>query len=105
MPYHVVKVKGGFKVQKKNDKKMMSKDPMTKSKAEAQMKAINISENTRKLDDKQMEKLKEHSKLHKGGMKSKHMKNMKRFMETKNEKGKFHSFSEAHKKAVKIDKK
>ena len=105
MPYHIVKVKGRFKVQKKSDKKMMSKDPMTKSKAEAQMKAINIRENTRELTEKQMEKLKEHSKMHKGGMRGKHMKNMKRLMETKNEKGKFHSFSEAHRKAVQLDKK
>ena len=33
-----------------------------------------------KLTDKQMEKLKTHSKKHKGGMNSKHMKNMKKFM-------------------------
>ena len=53
----------------------------------------------------QTKKLMEHSKMHKGGMRGKHMKNMKRLMETKNEKGKFHSFSEAHRKAVQLDKK
>jgi len=98
MPYHVVKVKGGFKVQKKSDKKMMSKEPMTKAKAEAQARALHASE-TGKLSVRKMNKLKEHSKLHKGGMSSKHMRNMKRFMEAGD------SFSKAHEKAVKLDKK
>ena len=78
------------------NRKPVNKKPMTSG---------TKNSNSNKLTDKQMEKLKEHSKMHKGGMKSKHMKNMKRFMETKNEKGKFHSFSEAHRKAVQLDKK
>jgi hypothetical protein len=99
MPYHVIKVKGGYKVQKKSDKKMMSKNPLTKSKAEAQLKALNMAENKKKLSPAQMDKLKDHSKMHKGGMNSKHMKNMKKFMESGD------TFSKAHNKAVKIDKK
>ena len=52
-----------------------------------------------KLTDKQMEKLKTHSKKHKGGMNSKHMKNMKKFMMSGD------TFIVAHNKAVKLDKK
>ncbi len=51
------------------------------------------------LTDKQKEKLKEHSKLHKNGMKSVHMKNMVKFMKEGD------SFSKAHSKALKLDKK
>tara|TARA_R100000773_G_scaffold24369_1_gene21450 strand:+ start:54 stop:284 length:231 start_codon:yes stop_codon:yes gene_type:complete len=76
MPYHTG--------EKKNSKKPMNKKPMNKSK---------------KLTDKQMEKLKTHSKKHKGGMASKHMKNMKKFMMAGD------SFIVAHNKAVKLDKK
>ncbi len=51
-----------------------------------------------KLTDKQLDKLKEHSKLHKGGMNSIHMKNMKKFMKEGD------SFTKSHNKAMKIDK-
>ena len=51
------------------------------------------------LTQKQMDKLKEHSKLHKGGMSSKHMRNMKKFMMEGD------SFTKAHNKALKLDKK
>lgn len=44
-------------------------------------------------------KLKEHSKLHKGGMKSKHMKNMVKFIKEGD------TFSIAHNKAKKLDSK
>ena len=44
-------------------------------------------------------KLKEHSKLHQGGMKGKHMKNMVKFM------NKGDTFSNAHNKAKKLDSK
>jgi len=44
-----------------------------------------------------LDKLKEHSKLHKGGMKSIHMKNMIKFMKEGD------TFNEAHKKAKKED--
>ena len=52
-----------------------------------------------RLTDAQMKRLKEHAKMHKGGMASKHMKKMMMVM-TKEGK----SFSEAHKIAVKHDK-
>ena len=51
------------------------------------------------LSKKNQEKLKEHSKMHKGGMRGKHMKNMVKFMSDGD------SFSVAHKKAMKLDKK
>jgi len=47
----------------------------------------------------EMKKLKTHSKMHKGGMNSKHIKNMKRFMKNNND-----SFIVAHNKAKKLDK-
>tara|TARA_R100000149_G_C5827354_1_gene104264 strand:- start:205 stop:768 length:564 start_codon:yes stop_codon:yes gene_type:complete len=43
-------------------------------------------------------KLKEHAKFHKGGMRSKHMKNMVKFIKEGD------SFNKAHDKAVKLDK-
>ena len=52
-----------------------------------------------KISKEDMKKLKEHSKLHKGGMDSKHMKNMKKLMKQ----GK--TFSQAHKEAKILDKK
>ena len=53
----------------------------------------------KKLSKKTMDRLKEHSKAHKGGMMGKHMKNMKKFMEGGD------TFSTAHTKAMKEDKK
>ncbi len=50
------------------------------------------------IDKNEMKKLITHSKKHIGGMKSEHMKNMKKFME------KGDSFITAHNKAVKKDK-
>lgn len=50
------------------------------------------------LSKADMDKLKEHSKLHKGGMSSKHIKNMKKFMEGGD------TFSKAHSRAMKLDK-
>ena len=55
--------------------------------------------NTKTLTDKQKEKLKEHSKLHKGGLRSRHMRNMTKFMKQGD------SFIVAHNKAKKLDKK
>ena len=66
------------------NKKPMTKKPMKKSS---------------KLSEKQMKQLETHSKKHKGGMNSKHMKNMKKFMMAGD------SFIVAHNKAVKLDKK
>jgi len=50
-------------------------------------------------DNDMEKKLKEHSKLHKGGMKSKHMKNMVKFIKEGD------TFSIAHNKAKKLDSK
>lgn len=51
----------------------------------------------RKLTEKQMAKLREHSKQHQGGMRSRHMRNMIKFMKEGD------TFSMAHRKAMKID--
>jgi len=48
MPYHIKKVGSGFKVFKKGTNKALSKEPMSKAKAEAQMKAVEISESKAK---------------------------------------------------------
>ena len=50
------------------------------------------------LTEAQMKKLKEHSKSHKGGMQSSHIKTMIKNMKNGD------SFSVAHKKAMKMDK-
>ncbi len=50
------------------------------------------------IDAKEMKKLETHSKKHEGGMKSKHMKNMKKFMTAGD------SFIVAHGKAKRLDK-
>ena len=98
MPYKLKKVEGGFKVAKKSDSKTFSKKPLTKAKAEAQKTAIEISEaNKKELTKKQINKLKKHSKQHKGGMRSEHIRNMIKFMKEGD------SFAEAHKKAKKLD--
>lgn len=51
----------------------------------------------KELTDNQKKKLKEHAKFHKGGMNSKHMRNMVRFQKEGD------SFKKAHEKAVKLD--
>jgi len=53
----------------------------------------------KELSPAMLKKLKEHSKMHKGGMSSKHMKNMVKFMKEGM------SFSKAHSKAKALDKK
>jgi transposase len=55
-----------------------------------------MKNNSKKLTDKQMEKLREHSKLHPNGMRGKHMRNMVKFMKEGM------SFNKAHSKAVKL---
>ena len=72
-----------------NKKKPMTKKPMNKK----------PMKKSGKLSEKQMKQLETHSKKHKGGMNSKHMKNMKKFMMAGD------SFIVAHNKAVKLDKK
>ena len=65
---------------------------MEKQKKEMKMKMKNISES-------EMKKLMTHSKMHKGGMSSKHIKNMIKFMSENND-----SFIVAHNKSKKLDK-
>jgi len=48
----------------------------------------------------EMKRLKTHSAMHKGGMNSTHIKNMRKFMKDNND-----SFIVAHNKAKKLDKK
>jgi len=52
-------------------------------------------EKKQELTSKQMDKLREHAKMHKGGMRSKHMRNMVKFMKEGM------SFTKAHNKAIK----
>jgi hypothetical protein len=59
----------------------------------------NKKKNNGKLDEKTMEKLREHSKQHEGGMNGKHMKNMIKFIKQGM------SFTKAHNEAKKLDKK
>lgn len=102
MPYEICPVKGGYKVRKKAcgcgcKGKAMSNKPLTKEKAQAQMKAIIISESgDKKVSNKNKDRLKEHAKKH-GGMNSRHIRNMKTFLREGD------SFSIAHNKAKKID--
>ena len=58
-----------------------------------------VGQKKKKLSKKTMDRLREHSKAHKGGMRGKHMRNMKKFMEAGD------TFSTAHTKAVREDKK
>ena len=86
MPYH-------------NDKDIYkSKEDISKEKKERKPSKMSFFESV-KISKEDMKKLKEHSKLHKGGMDSKHMKNMKKIMKQ----GK--TFSQAHKEAKILDKK
>tara|TARA_R110001583_G_scaffold252_3_gene2370 strand:+ start:45 stop:314 length:270 start_codon:yes stop_codon:yes gene_type:complete len=77
MPYHVKKVGTGFKVFKKGTNKALSKEPMSKSKAEAQMKAVEMSESkakpkgTHKMPDGSVMSGKKHTKNSKPVNKSK----------------------------------
>ena len=69
-----------------------------------EMEASDKKEKEKKTTLKQVfgkamkERIKKHSKLHKGGMESKHIKNMERLIKS----GK--TFDQAHAEAVKLDK-
>lgn len=78
---------------KKKDKKIKPSD-IFEMKSHKDKQKSNAKKDVNKLD----KKLKEHAKLHKGGMSSNHMKNMKKFIANGD------SFSAAHTKAVKLDK-
>jgi hypothetical protein len=75
------------------NKKPMNKKPMKKPIKKP------MKNNSKKLTDKQKKQLETHSKKHEGGMKSSHIRNMKKFMMAGD------SFIVAHNKAVKLDKK
>lgn len=42
MPFKILKLKGGYKVQNKDTKKTYSKKPLTKTKAQKQLIALKI---------------------------------------------------------------
>lgn len=52
MPYTIVKRGTGYKVQKKGSKKVFSKKPMPKARAERQMRAILANEKINKRASK-----------------------------------------------------
>ena len=52
MPYTIKKVGTGFKVFKKGTSKSFSKKPLTKKKAESQLRAIGMNEKTLKRSSK-----------------------------------------------------
>lgn len=85
---------GSIKIPKPKKKTKPTQQEMFEQKKAAKPRGKSISG----LTLKQSEKIIEHSKLHKGGMNSKHIKNMIKFMKAGD------SFNQAHNKAVKEDK-
>ena len=86
MPYHT----GSNHNDSKSKPKMNSKP---------KPKVNNDKGKKGKISQKEMARLIEHSKQHKGGMRSKHMRNMIKMMKEGM------SFAMAHKKAMALDKK
>ena len=89
MPYHSNSVD---KMKEKIDKKKEEKEKKPRKKTQKELF------DKKELTKAQMEQLKKHSKLHKGGMNSFHMKNMIKFMKQGD------SFMKAHMKAQQLDK-
>ena len=89
MPYHYNSVD---KMKEKIDKKKEEKEKKPRKKTQKELF------DKKELTKAQMEQLKKHSKLHKGGMNSFHMKNMIKFMKQGD------SFMKAHMKAQQLDK-
>ncbi len=88
MPYH-----------HKDSEIFKTKEEEAKEKIKRKPSKMSMFERPKvKLTDKDMKKLKDHSKLHDGGMKGKHMRNMVRLMRMGM------TFSKAHKEAVRLDK-
>jgi hypothetical protein len=52
MPYHIIKSGKGYKVENKQTKKKYSKNPMTKTKADKQIKILRIIESKEKKKKK-----------------------------------------------------
>jgi len=80
-----------------NDSK--SKPKMNSSKPKGKMNTPNDKGKKGEISQKEMARLIEHSKQHKGGMRSKHMRNMIKMMKEGI------SFAMDHKKAMAMDKK
>jgi len=91
MPYHYNSVDD---IKQKIDKKKVEKEKKPRKKTQKEL----FEKKKTKLTKAQMDKLKEHSKMHKGGFRSYHMMNMMRFMKEGM------TFTQAHNKAVKLDK-
>ena len=85
------------RTSKKTEPKKEKKDVRNNSQAKSTKRGVGQGM-VKRLTEAQMKRLKEHAKMHKGGMASKHMKKMMMVM-TKEGK----SFSEAHKIAVNHD--
>ena len=79
-------------MKEKIDKKKEEKEKKPRKKTQKELF------DKKELTKAQMEQLKKHSKLHKGGMNSFHMKNMIKFMKQGD------SFMKAHMKAQQLDK-
>ena len=89
MPYHSNSVD---KIKEKVDKKKEEKEKKPRKKTQKELF------DKKELTKAQMEQLKKHSKLHKGGINSFHMKIMIKFMKQGD------SFIKAHMKAQQLDK-
>tara|TARA_R100000654_G_scaffold41840_1_gene67996 strand:- start:140 stop:436 length:297 start_codon:yes stop_codon:yes gene_type:complete len=95
MPYHSNSVD---KMKEKIDKKKEEKERKPRKKTQKELFDKKKVDTKKELTKAQMDQLKKHSKLHKGGMNSFHMKNMIKFMKQGN------SFMKAHMKAQQLDK-
>jgi len=85
-------------MKEKIDKKKEEKERKPRKKTQKELFDKKKVDTKKELTKAQMDQLKKHSKLHKGGMNSFHMKNMIKFMKQGN------SFMKAHMKAQQLDK-
>jgi hypothetical protein len=97
MPYHSNSV-DKIKEKVDNEKKEKEKKPRKKTQKELFDKQSRLNNKKKDLTKVQMEQIKKHSKLHKGGMNSFHIKNMIKFMKQGS------SFMKAHMKSQQLDK-
>ncbi len=79
--------------------KEMIKAPVVKKRKPKKPTQSQMFETSKSKKFQLSKQLKDHSKLHRGGLKSKHMKNMIKFMKAGD------SFSKAHMKSKALDKK
>ena len=90
---------GSSSMMKSNHNDSKSKPKMNSSKPKGKINPSNDKGKKGEISQKEMARLIEHSKQHKGGMMSKHMRNMIKMMKEGI------SFAMAHKKAMAMDKK